>query len=96
MAELKDTHSVNTTEEKARREGVKPMFLAKVNVLNQAIVECGLGRYQARERAQATSRPRPQGRQRTIAWLQRRREESTATVDERVYSRIYLAICRID
>ncbi|KAJ7182108.1 hypothetical protein C8R46DRAFT_553164 [Mycena filopes] len=46
MAELKDTHSVNTTEEKARREGVKPMFLAKVNVLNQAIVECGLGRYQ--------------------------------------------------
>ncbi|KAJ7843093.1 hypothetical protein B0H14DRAFT_1018741 [Mycena olivaceomarginata] len=32
--------------EKAELEGIKPIFLAKVKVLNEAIAECGLGRYQ--------------------------------------------------
>ncbi|KAJ7779177.1 hypothetical protein B0H16DRAFT_1448689 [Mycena metata] len=30
---------------KAHQEGIKPIFLAKVKVLNDAIAECGLGRY---------------------------------------------------
>ncbi|KAJ7573421.1 MFS general substrate transporter, partial [Mycena floridula] len=41
-----DTSSVQALIAKANREGLKPIFLAKVTVLNDAITECGLGRYQ--------------------------------------------------
>ncbi|KAM0746088.1 MFS general substrate transporter [Meredithblackwellia eburnea MCA 4105] len=38
--------SLRSFELLAKGEGVKPVFLAKVNVLNQAIQECGMGWYQ--------------------------------------------------
>ncbi|CAK5284790.1 unnamed protein product [Mycena citricolor] len=41
-----DDVSVEALLEKAKQEGIKPIFLAKVKVLNDAISECGLGRHQ--------------------------------------------------
>lgn len=41
-----DSETLYSTESIARREGVKPAFVAKVAVLSQAIAECGMGRYQ--------------------------------------------------
>ncbi|KAK7052097.1 MFS domain-containing protein [Favolaschia claudopus] len=41
-----DDRSDQLLLEKAKEEGIKPIFLAKVKVLNDAIAECGLGRYQ--------------------------------------------------
>ena len=35
--------SVHSAEEKARSSGIKPVFLAKVHVLNDALAECGMG-----------------------------------------------------
>ncbi|KAJ7916777.1 MFS general substrate transporter [Mycena leptocephala] len=40
-----DTRSDQVLLDKAHQEGIKPIFLAKVKVLNEAIAECGLGRY---------------------------------------------------
>ncbi len=37
---------LSETIEAAQREGIKPAFYAKVNVLNEAIHEIGMGRYQ--------------------------------------------------
>ncbi|KAF8311953.1 MFS general substrate transporter [Clavulina sp. PMI_390] len=37
---------VDDDEQMARDQGVKPAFIAKVAVLNNAIKECGMGRYQ--------------------------------------------------
>ncbi|KAJ6551168.1 MFS general substrate transporter [Mycena capillaripes] len=42
----RDDRSDQVLLERAHREGIKPIFLAKVKVLNEAIAECGLGRYQ--------------------------------------------------
>ncbi|KAJ7444567.1 MFS general substrate transporter [Mycena galericulata] len=41
-----DDSSVQALLDRAHLEGIKPIFLAKVKVLNDAIAECGLGRYQ--------------------------------------------------
>lgn len=42
-----DTESlVSETTLRAQREGIKPAFLAKVEVLNNALSEIGMGRYQ--------------------------------------------------
>ncbi|KAJ7767982.1 MFS general substrate transporter [Mycena maculata] len=41
-----DDSSVQALLDRAHQEGIKPIFLAKVKVLNDAIAECGLGRYQ--------------------------------------------------
>ncbi|KAJ6618206.1 major facilitator superfamily domain-containing protein [Mycena sp. CBHHK59/15] len=38
--------SAEALVKKAHQEGLKPIFLAKVQVLNGAIAECGMGRYQ--------------------------------------------------
>ncbi|KAJ7267209.1 major facilitator superfamily domain-containing protein [Mycena rebaudengoi] len=38
--------SVQQLIDKAHAEGIKPIFLAKVKVLNDSILECGMGRYQ--------------------------------------------------
>ncbi|KAJ7312934.1 MFS general substrate transporter [Mycena albidolilacea] len=43
---IADDRSDQMLLEKAELEGIKPIFLAKVKVLNEAIAECGLGRYQ--------------------------------------------------
>lgn len=40
------TTIVSAIEETARKEGVRPIFLAKVKVLNNAITEVGMGKYQ--------------------------------------------------
>ncbi len=37
---------INLWEARAKREGIKPAFLAKVEVLNEAIRDIGLGRFQ--------------------------------------------------
>ncbi|KAJ7489155.1 MFS general substrate transporter [Mycena latifolia] len=41
-----DDSSIQALIEKAHVEGIKPIFLAKVKVLNDAIADCGMGRYQ--------------------------------------------------
>ncbi|KAJ7182862.1 MFS general substrate transporter [Mycena crocata] len=41
-----DDSSVQALMDRAQQEGIKPIFLAKVKVLNDAIAECGMGRYQ--------------------------------------------------
>ena len=38
--------SFTSDESRAREAGVEPAFLAKVNVLNNAIKEIGMGRFQ--------------------------------------------------
>lgn len=38
--------SVTSTEATAREEGIQPIFLAKVRVLNDALAEIGMGTYQ--------------------------------------------------
>ncbi|KAM0746089.1 MFS general substrate transporter [Meredithblackwellia eburnea MCA 4105] len=38
--------SLKSLELEAQSEGITPIFLAKVNVINNAISECGMGRYQ--------------------------------------------------
>ncbi|KAF7369223.1 MFS domain-containing protein [Mycena venus] len=43
---IADDRSDQILLDKAQKEGIKPIFLAKVKVLNEAIAECGLGRYQ--------------------------------------------------
>ncbi|KAF8201364.1 major facilitator superfamily domain-containing protein [Mycena galopus ATCC 62051] len=43
---IADNRSDQSLLDKAHEEGIKPIFLAKVRVLNGAIAECGLGRYQ--------------------------------------------------
>ncbi|KAJ7240861.1 MFS general substrate transporter [Mycena haematopus] len=43
---IADDRSDQLLLDKAHEEGIKPIFLAKVRVLNEAIAECGLGRYQ--------------------------------------------------
>ncbi|KAJ6482530.1 MFS general substrate transporter [Mycena sanguinolenta] len=43
---IPDDRSDQSLLDKAHEEGIKPIFLAKVQVLNAAIAECGLGRYQ--------------------------------------------------
>ncbi|KAJ7097589.1 MFS general substrate transporter [Mycena epipterygia] len=40
-----DDSSVQALIDKAHQEGIKPIFLAKVKVLNEAISDCGMGRY---------------------------------------------------
>lgn len=35
--------SVHSTESRAKEEGISPIFLAKVRVINDAIAECGMG-----------------------------------------------------
>jgi hypothetical protein len=37
--------SVTSTEATAHEEGIQPIFLAKVRVLNDALAECGMGKY---------------------------------------------------
>jgi hypothetical protein len=37
---------VSETTLRAQKEGIKPAFLAKVEVLNRALAEIGMGRYQ--------------------------------------------------
>ncbi|KAJ7677924.1 MFS general substrate transporter [Mycena polygramma] len=41
-----DDRSDQLLLDRAHLEGIKPIFLAKVKVLNTAIAECGMGRYQ--------------------------------------------------
>ncbi|KAJ7621376.1 MFS general substrate transporter [Roridomyces roridus] len=41
-----DDSSVQDLLKKARNEAIKPIFLAKMKVLNDAIADCGMGRYQ--------------------------------------------------
>ncbi|KAJ7176818.1 MFS general substrate transporter [Mycena filopes] len=41
-----DNRSDQLLLDRAHLEGIKPIFLAKVKVLNEAIAECGMGRYQ--------------------------------------------------
>ncbi|KAJ7220711.1 MFS general substrate transporter [Mycena pura] len=43
--EAGDDSSVQALLSRAHQEGIKPIFLAKVKVLNDAIADCGLGRY---------------------------------------------------
>ncbi|KAJ7665794.1 synaptic vesicle transporter SV2 [Mycena rosella] len=47
-ADLKtgDDSSIQALIDRAHLEGIKPIFLAKVKVLNGAITDCGMGRYQ--------------------------------------------------
>ncbi|KAJ6598207.1 MFS general substrate transporter [Mycena vulgaris] len=45
-AKTGDDSSVQALIDRAHVEGIKPIFLAKVKVLNGAIADCGLGRYQ--------------------------------------------------
>ncbi|KAJ7162084.1 major facilitator superfamily domain-containing protein [Mycena filopes] len=59
MADLKDTHSVNTTEEKARREGVKPMFLAKYAAASSASSSLSTESHDVGGRAGLTSSIKP-------------------------------------
>ena len=37
---------LGASEARAKREGIKPAFLAKVEVLNEAIKDIGMGRFQ--------------------------------------------------
>lgn len=40
------TTTISTNEEISRKEGIRPIFYAKVLVLNRAIAEVGMGKYQ--------------------------------------------------
>lgn len=58
------TTTVSANEEISRKEGIRPIFYAKVCVLNRAIAEVGMGKYQVSSQSETGASTHDRGQQR--------------------------------